>query len=68
MAGVNVETVFTINVTNKSIGGLLDSLQKLVAAGVPSDAVLANTPDVVVIKVTNQVVIDRVSKALGRLP
>ena len=66
--GVNAQRIFTITVTDKTVGALYDNLKKLMDAGLPSTAVLTNCPDSITITITDQESIDRIATALGRLP
>jgi hypothetical protein len=52
--GVNAKRVYTVTVEDKSIGSLYDNLAKLLAAGLPRSAVISNTPETIVIEVTDQ--------------
>ena len=67
MPTINAKLIYTIAITDKSIGSLCDSIQKLLDAGLPPSTILSNTPDVVILEITDQNAIDKITKALGRV-
>ena len=65
MPTIGITTTYTISLDNRSLGGLLDLLKKLEAAGVPSTALLTGPPATLVFSLVDTDAITRVTRIVA---